>query len=203
MGLAAIWLLSPIGGQAVLRTVEILDQPGTTDVAYMNTRAPSYAAVDGDFAVDWFEAYIAMYSASLLSPSAILDESTDLWGNVKIPRISHSDIESSDGEWLQIPRDEFRTYTSLFGIPIANLTWTNTTFSLESTYIDLVCDQQTKTALGQAFNTLVKVGGDGTISPYGPYVGFQKFTNFTGYAIGMFHTRCIRYRNQPYEALLC
>lgn len=60
----------------------------------------------------------------------------DTWGNVKIPFLNH---EGTTWEDVPLNSSEVR-YSSLAGIPATNLNNGNSTFNLESTYVDLRCD---------------------------------------------------------------
>jgi hypothetical protein len=109
----------------------------------------------------------------------------DLWGNVKIPLFSSlSGSQNSDG-WVQVPQDANNTtYASLFGIPISRLPAGNTSFSLESSYLELSCEIITSNVVRDG----AKFTNPGLISRKGPFISAQNITNLTPWAIGYLGT---------------
>ncbi|GKT41708.1 uncharacterized protein ColSpa_01889 [Colletotrichum spaethianum] len=147
--LVLIWIFSPLGGQSVLRMLETRSRTVTqpADVVYFDTNAQSQFASWSD-ASPTSSAYNnnrmsivnAMYNALILSPDAVKSAAMDVWGNVKVPALSsYGDFSNSD--WQSIPmNDTEREFSSLVGVPVTNIAEGNTTFSLESSYIHLECE---------------------------------------------------------------
>lgn len=185
IGLVFLWLLSPLGSQAVLRILSTTTKSTTTSgsVTYVNTRQPSFSGYT-QFYETWFSGFASSFSASLLASPDVKNGSMDLWGNVKIPYFSSlsSISEDSDG-WVQIPQNPSKTpiaYSSLFGIPTFGLPIGNTTFNLESTYIELVCQNIASNVTRDGLNFY----NPSLISTNGPFNGAQNITSLTPWAIG-------------------
>jgi len=142
--LILVWLLSPLGSQAILRslTVELTSTTQNSNTTYFNVRQ----AVDPAALENSFIGFPTLFSAGLLAPSSTKNGSRDLWGNVKIPGISsYSNISTADADgWLGLPSNFTHTYTSLFGVPISSPPKQgNLTFTLESSYLSLLCQNRT------------------------------------------------------------
>lgn len=145
LALVFLWAFSPLGAQALLRFVEPRHTgiEESAEAAYFNTRAPP---AFNEFAQSstWFNEEGAqimniidrMYSGVILAPMSVKEDPMDLWGNVKIPLLMSTAIKKDD--WTDVSKD--RGYSSLVGIPMANITNGNTTFTMESTYLKAVCD---------------------------------------------------------------
>jgi hypothetical protein len=147
--LMAIWSLSPLGGQAVLRVLS----PGTflngtiTPMYYFNTSSvggKSYLPLD-----NYSPEISAVFFSSLIAPQPIQDSTIDSWSNVKIPVLeSITSAPDLDG-WYTVP-DEGIDYSSLVGAPITGIpTIGSTNFTMISSYFYLVCSQPTCLPLTQ------------------------------------------------------
>jgi hypothetical protein len=143
LGILALWVMSPIGSQAVLRLVSPKLATGTSQITmpYFNTdkesvfassvtgSAPNAAQVQSSTTIT------SMFVAALLGPSDIKTRTTDLWGNVKIPY--QSSLGPVVGGWAS-PNDSV-VYSSLTGIPIGAVQVGSTEFTMESSYMELSC----------------------------------------------------------------
>jgi hypothetical protein len=147
IGILILWAMSPVGSQAILRLVEPKIAKYTTagKVAYVDFLRDPVGGLSlmirGDNSDATTNGSINMmntlYGAMVLAPSSTKNSGMDLWGNVKIPRLSPNSID----EWQDITAGSPVVYSSLLGIPVANISTGNTTFNVESSYIDLECDQ--------------------------------------------------------------
>jgi hypothetical protein len=183
VGLIFLWLLSPLGSQAVQRILTTTARPITSsgNVTYVNTRQPSYSGYTY-FYDSWFSGFASLLTAALLASPDVKKGSRDLWGNVKIPYFSSlSNITQDSDGWIQVPQNTNTTiYSSLFGIPISGLPTGNTSFNLESTYLELTCPNITSniTRNGpQFFNSDM-------ISTTGSFKSAHNVTSRTPWAIG-------------------
>jgi len=135
--LVFFWALSPIGGQGTLRLVSVQNR-GTTHGApifYVNT---SEASVMKQHTGYHITSAMAVYVSSIIAPNSTQMSPRDTWGNVKIPLIQGLGREDTSG-WISVPNGNV-TYSSLVGIPIANLaTHGNSSFVLSSSYFTLNC----------------------------------------------------------------
>ena len=138
IGLIMIWVLSPLGSQSCLRIFTTGLQPRTKNqtISYVDTMTNEmFSSVNDN---NWFTSSLdPMYVASILSPQSVKNSSMDLWGNVKIPYLSNSNVQNNN-EWTLIS-DPAPEPSSLLGIPLGSLESGNTTLLLESTYIGLDC----------------------------------------------------------------
>lgn len=144
--LVFLWLLSTLGSQAVLRILSTSTESRSTsgNVTYINTRQASFSGYT-QFSDTWFAGFTSLFSASLLASPSVKSGTTDLWGNVKIPYFSRlSDIPEDSAGWRQIPQNTSTTvYSSLFGVPVSGLPTGNSSFNVESTYLELTCQNIT------------------------------------------------------------
>ncbi|KAF9880257.1 hypothetical protein CkaCkLH20_02211 [Colletotrichum karsti] len=140
--LLLIWTFSPLGTQAILRMESTNFEPDLTDtsVTYFDTDAISdLVERTGRFSVmsysfsSFTKTLASLYMSLLTTPVAIKEDTVDLWGNVKIPFLSHP-----DSSWENISGSNV-VYSSLAGIPVDNFHDGNTTFNLESSYLRLQC----------------------------------------------------------------
>lgn len=126
--LLGAWLLSPLGGQALLRILHEGTRSEEATVVYTDT-------IRQDFAAWFFTAQL--YFGTIFAPLSIKQGPQDLWGNVKIPVLE----DNAGSGWTEISYEDTPRYSSLVGIPITNIpTVGNTTFAIESTYVSLSCD---------------------------------------------------------------
>lgn len=149
------WAFSPFGGQSLLRMLRlrfatvthssnilIFDSEGPSYFHFLkdlgNPEIPSDMHL-GQMADEMINLMDALYNAALLSPDSVKNSSMDIWGNLKIPLLSsYGDAESSDWEQVQDPSK--MEYSSLVGMPLHDVPVGNSTFNLETSYIDIMCD---------------------------------------------------------------
>ncbi|KAF2802542.1 uncharacterized protein BDZ99DRAFT_401589, partial [Mytilinidion resinicola] len=142
--LTLVWFLSPLGGQAALRLLHTSRETIQTsgNVSYVEPDAFLDSFLMG--ASDMNSArstYTSIFLSSLLSSGKYQDTPMDLWGNVKVPPLtSLPDTDLVDG-WRLIDRStNATTYSSLIGVPIANISATGTTeFNFQSRQFDINC----------------------------------------------------------------
>ncbi|TVY75912.1 hypothetical protein LSUE1_G010143, partial [Lachnellula suecica] len=190
VGLIALWSLSPLSSQAILRMVSTTDSavPAPLNISYTSTRQPSYSG-DSQFQNSWFAGFASMFGAALLAPPAVKTSPMDLWGNVKIPLFSSlSDLPQDQNGWRNIPQNNASiNYSSLFGIPISALPAGNSTFQLESTYLELSCPNRTS-SLTRSYDPNSTQGSTfynpDLISTSGPFLGGLNVTSDTSWAVG-------------------
>jgi hypothetical protein len=123
--LLCVWLLSPLGGQSLLRVLHEDTLPINTTVVYFDSVRQDMDKNSG--------IRDASFHMALLAPEEVKRRSEDPWGNVKIPIVE----SAPDGQWIDI--HETPVYSSLVGIPVANVSRGNSTFYLESGYLNLTC----------------------------------------------------------------
>ncbi|WEW57345.1 hypothetical protein PRK78_002811 [Emydomyces testavorans] len=143
VGLLVLWALSPLGGQSTLHIINTAAHPrGSNDTVFaLNTERLSFFEAGADI-LRMIPTLNALYLTSLMAPHHVKVSPVDLWGNVKIPLMSHLRpwVQANSSGWFEfLPRDE-QPYSSLIGIPIMGHSQRgNTTFNIETSYFDLDC----------------------------------------------------------------
>ncbi|TAQ86594.1 hypothetical protein B7494_g5070 [Chlorociboria aeruginascens] len=161
--LLIIWILSPLGSQSSLELLSIRNKTTSTQfqMAYFNTDStPGFTQPDKDIV-----ALNTLFMYSLMSDN---QKSNDPWGNVLIP-----DVKSNT-----VLTEKNTNFSSTIGIRlwpelIENSNYTlseNTSFPIESSYINLNCSKSLVSAEGVEFNSLDQddIAPDvdnGTLSP--------------------------------------
>ncbi|KAM0553173.1 hypothetical protein ACHAPJ_007460 [Fusarium lateritium] len=150
-GLLILWALSPLGSQSALRMLrtrlqpvlepsQILHYTTYAQSAFTRTLITSASGVDQANALEAF--LQTMYTSLLLAPVTAKTSVMDTWGNVKIPRLEVDGSAGGSDGWYNVSRNpEPDSYSALAGLPVANVSRGNVTFSLESSYIDLRCNK--------------------------------------------------------------
>ncbi|KAH6976032.1 hypothetical protein BKA56DRAFT_74502 [Ilyonectria sp. MPI-CAGE-AT-0026] len=137
--LLVAWIFSPLGGQSLLRLLELRSHPVDSSITYYDVEFPTNLAEEntnnsvGD----------STYVTALLTPDLIRKDTMDVWGNVKIPFLESYGVPN-DSKWQNITRGQNLEYSALVGIPIANISTGNSTFAIESSYVHLECTQPKK-----------------------------------------------------------
>lgn len=139
--LVAIWALSPVGSQAVLRFLETGSRSSSSHVSvyYINSNSSGLSSVFLAPQNPSPDSITRVYQASLLAPNSTHNGPRDPWGNVKIPQMEKFRPNSSaPAEWVAVPDNS--TYSSLVGVAIANLSESgDSAFLLPSSYFNLYC----------------------------------------------------------------
>ncbi|OAX81121.1 hypothetical protein ACJ72_04542 [Emergomyces africanus] len=145
IGLLCLWALSPLGGQSSLHIVKTIPSVSITskEIYTFNTEISSpFNAMRQPLAFVGPQLN-GLYITSLMAPPDTKSSPTDIWGNLKVPLMSHlaSNHTANETGWYNF--DAFAediAYSSLIGIPIGGLPWNgNTTFTMESSYFDNDC----------------------------------------------------------------
>jgi len=172
MGLALIliWIMSPIGGQSTSRLLGTNhhETNRSTLVHYTDTRGSLFStwlSLDGSNSYD-VGLLSTVLSASITAPLVIKNSSLDLWGNVKIPYLL-----SSESSWSPTGQMDSSSYSSTVGLPIFGLPDGRTTFSVESTQVQLNC-----TTLRPKVNSNSSTGIEISLNSDN-YIQVQNFSN--------------------------
>jgi hypothetical protein len=169
--LSLLWCLSPLGGQASLRILEVATEArfgGREPILYLPTGGMSSHGMEngvlasGDAATS-FAAINALYSANLLAPLSVKSSDSDTWGNLKIPWLQPpEDITLQSGSWSIVPSlTSADNYSSLVGLPQAGLVRKPQTlqdFAFEYAYMDLQCPFPTYNVSKQDPNFIRQLG---------------------------------------------
>ncbi|TVY35005.1 hypothetical protein LSUB1_G006316 [Lachnellula subtilissima] len=194
LALIALWCMSPLGSQGILRMLSTTDRlvSVSSNVGYASTRQAIYSA-DLEPQNTWLPGFASLFGAALVAPIAVKTSAMDLWGNVKIPLLSNlSGLPQDVNGWQKVPQNNHSlAYPSLFGIPISSLPAGNTTFNVESTYLELACSNRSST-LTRLYAPNSTQGGvfynPGLISTYGPFRSGLDINSDTAWAIGYLGT---------------
>ena len=138
-----LWVLSPLGGQASLRLLDLGYHATTSphNISYLNPEKQSILAIGAD-AVETLGFEInALYLSALFTPPAGQASSVDTWSNVKIPTIEklESTGKSDADGWYDVSAEN-TSYSSLVGLPIDNTGVSGSYhFYVEALYMTLDC----------------------------------------------------------------
>jgi hypothetical protein len=161
VNLLFLWSMSPLGGQASLRLLEVTTSTAQSfaPFRYLSTgpgstvwAMTSGTYVESDGGLTQVE---ALYAAALLGSMQAKEGPEDTWGNVKIPYLDTTNLTSSSfGIWTNVT-DEPRVpedYFSLVGVPVIGRPQDQDgTFNLETSQLTVQCDSFKK-AMVNKFN---------------------------------------------------
>jgi hypothetical protein len=140
LALILLWSLSPLGSQASLRVVSVVDvyPSNTSTLTAMNTFA-EYAFGFSEGLGEAVTLVRSPFTAAIMSANILKNRNQDLWGNIRLPSIESL---TSDGntDWVNISDPTNVQYPSLVGVPVTSLpTVGNTTFALSGSYLNVTC----------------------------------------------------------------
>lgn len=119
LAIVAAWALSPLGGQASLRIVDVGEGVRNDSIvaAYMSVNK-SYNAFDTIDMGAMGTLVDTLFGAAVIAPADTKASPLDLWGNVKIPMIEPlaTEEQMKSNLWIDIPNSTV-LYSSLVGIP--------------------------------------------------------------------------------------
>ncbi|EXJ76599.1 uncharacterized protein A1O5_01107 [Cladophialophora psammophila CBS 110553] len=160
--LLSSWVFSPLGSQASLRLVSTgRDYAADSGiVSYVDTIANQvFDSVSG---VDSLLTSLKpSYVSSVLGPTTMKNGTMDLWGNVKIPWLLDNLNKDADG-WSILSKANMTegSFSALAGVPMGSLANRNSSFVIETTYMNLDCDKpQDQDEISINFNV---TSGNGT-----------------------------------------
>lgn len=120
------WAFSPLGTQGLLRMESRRNEPRVKDITitYFDDGARSRLVKwqelfsTGSFGpTPGMRSLTSLYATLVTTPEATKFDTMDLWGNVRIPFLNHT-----ENEWRDLPSNSSEIeYSSLAGIPISNL----------------------------------------------------------------------------------
>ena len=141
-----LWLLSPLGGQSSLRILGFTNTLILSEgqIHYFNTTSISFKNSIFSSGDDYSSFIVsALLDASLMQSDNVLSSPVDQWNNVKIPRLddlSPFTDATPENPWISLDQTSHKAWSSLTGLMIQHLPVAGiSTFTLESTYIDLSC----------------------------------------------------------------
>ncbi|KAJ3546305.1 hypothetical protein NM208_g2074 [Fusarium decemcellulare] len=142
LSIICLWALSPLGSQAALRAINIVDEfnNSTRDLVVLETFAP-YCFGLGSRAVDYATRKVIPPAAAALQSVRMLESrNQDLWGNIRLPAIEKLSSNVLDSSWINISEDDSLDYSSLIGVPVASLPLAgNHTLTISGSYINVDC----------------------------------------------------------------
>lgn len=147
--LIVLWLLSPLGSQALLRVSSLSLTYNNTELSipYLNVSAGYNILGDSSDSQSLLVPPNTLMNAVLVGPVSSKKQFTDPWGHVKIPRLSRMPPNASDPNgWRSVRIGSLDDFSSLLGLPLGNfdlLDNQSVTFTVESWYWDLTCDSWT------------------------------------------------------------
>jgi hypothetical protein len=184
--LLSSWIFSPLGSQASLRLVSV-GREFTTDshlVSYVNTITNQvFDSVSGVDSL--LTALKPSYISSVLGPTSMKNGTMDLFGNVKVPWLVE-DAEKDANGWVALSQSNLTegSFSSLVGVPIASLANRNSSFVIETTYMNLDCNRpknETEVNINVNATTIV----NGTFSGPNTTVDSADFAIYPSWQVGM------------------
>lgn len=168
LGLVFVWALSPVGGQACVRLMDIGTKTTThaASFEYM-TQGPDFYTSGGRVSI--FQAITdTLFASAVIAPPTVKSSPFDIWGHVKIPALEHYEKTSAPDSngWFDTRSDRIE-YSSLSGIPMSGIN--ETTFidyetTIETQYFSLRCGWHNFSSTAKPNNTAVEYeGGDADI----------------------------------------
>jgi hypothetical protein len=148
--LIVLWALSPLGGQASLRLLNVEQGllTGGNEIRYYSTNQTSMynaSLLDSSGTLFNGEAFVSgLYASSLLSANKTKSDPVDSWGNLRVPRIQSLDPKEGSDGWRKVPPGH-QDYYSLMSLPLVNVFTTEmpptaqVNFSIESAYMNWNC----------------------------------------------------------------
>jgi hypothetical protein len=140
--LLALWALSPLGGQAALRIIEVEPWTHSEPWSYQYLDVMSRQQVCSPLSssgMDLMPPIVGAFNAALATPGRIKNQSMDAFGNLKIPMIesclNKGGKPDQDG-WVDTVTSDC-AYASINGLPFRadrGLGFANYTFTLETSY---------------------------------------------------------------------
>ncbi|KAF9871601.1 hypothetical protein CkaCkLH20_11012 [Colletotrichum karsti] len=146
ISLLIVWAFSPLGAQALLRTLtsRLDTEFESTSVVYFDNRSPSWYATMrfreilniGPVGPAFASHIGSLYTNLIAATTAAKLDTMDIWGNVRIPFMD----PNATVDWHDLPSDTSELhYSSLAGVPLRHPTSANKTFTIESNYMQLEC----------------------------------------------------------------
>ena len=170
--LVAVWSLSPVGGQASVRLVSIGFKDTQIPDSFPYTVNNGFLGVysSADMWIEGGKRAGVVFVAALMGSAAVKSSSLDLWGNVKVPRIeSYEGRATMDHEgWYDTPGGDVDAYSSLVGIPIANINgpvFKDYNARIQTPYLNFQCSlNNTVTTMGMSGKQMPEPSSNATSS---------------------------------------
>ncbi|TLD28539.1 hypothetical protein PspLS_03662 [Pyricularia sp. CBS 133598] len=138
-----LWAFSPLGAQSMLRMLgtRLQGVETNTTVIYFDTNTDSMlhsslVSTLQNNPVGGPSIIASIYRASLLSSDSVKADSLDLWGNLKVPFLAH-DGNVTAADWQSLSSRSTLQHSSLVGLPLQGIAAGNSTFEMESSYVEL------------------------------------------------------------------
>jgi hypothetical protein len=144
--LILLWALSPLGGQASLRLVEITPTTIATSspVQYLEFKSHiGNTGIHASGADSSLAGAVGAFTAALSSPRSVKLGGQDVFGNIKIPLLEafeSSEAHNDSDGWYAVQELANVTYASILGLPVTGYSLgKNTTFTLQTSYLYTAC----------------------------------------------------------------
>lgn len=146
-----LWALSPLGGQAALRVMEVVPSTAVESWPYQLLNFTSEFPHGGESSSAGFEVISRIQNAfvtALSSPGDVKSAAQDLFGNIKVPMVEYyqaGDQIPEIGGWynIHLTSDILPVWSSIAGIPVAATggisKGSNFSFEFETSYMSANC----------------------------------------------------------------
>jgi hypothetical protein len=145
LGLIAVWMLSPVGGQSSFRQITFGPANVVEDAAFSYV-VPDFGIGTPDIPILKTQ-MDGLYVAGIITPEAKVYP-RDTWGHIKVPRIEYYEGTSTPGDegWYKtakIGNGFLESYSSFIGIPIGGIDsakFIDYSTTIQGMYFSLTCD---------------------------------------------------------------
>jgi hypothetical protein len=156
-----LWCLSPLGSQASLRVISIVDD--YLEVPMNMSTVNTFSEYQYGYSEGVGEAGTRISSpvAAAISAASLLgSRNQDLWGNIRFPMMEN--LETSSDEWVDLPHTSNLTYSSLVGTPVGTLPSSgNISFTLPGSYLSISCPDFGTSQTSEFFNWISRTPPNG------------------------------------------
>jgi hypothetical protein len=159
------WAFSPLGSQASLRLVTVGRRYTSDSGLLSHVDTITNQVFDSVSGVDSLLTSLKpSYISSVLGPTSMKNSTVDLFGNVKIPWLVENAEKDPNG-WITLTPSTMTegSFSSLVGVPMSSLENRNSSFVIETTYMNLDCNKPKDETLVN-INVNVTKAANGTFS---------------------------------------
>ncbi|KAF2998915.1 hypothetical protein E8E13_005884 [Curvularia kusanoi] len=138
--LLALWVLSPLGGQAALRVVELAPGLHSEPCEYQYLDVMSTQRVcspTSSAGMDLTPSIVSAFNGALASTPQTQFANVDAYGNLKIPMLescTNNGIKQDSDGWIDTSVTNACAFASINGLPFRGISGENHTFNMETSY---------------------------------------------------------------------
>lgn len=166
LALVFVWTLSPIGGQACVRLMDIGTKITMQNDSFVYMiHSPDFYKFGGSDTWSYRAITDTLFGSAVIAPPTVKSSPFDVWGHVKIPALEHHErVSEPDSEGWFDTRSDQTEYTSLSGIPMSGINETrfiDYKTRIETQYFSLRCAWHVGSPTPQTNHSAIKYEGRG------------------------------------------